>query len=141
MENKGLKARDPKSVPTATPIVDQWRCTLRRPAEGWRRADFDDAGWKEGFGGFGILSTPGSRVGTTWATNSISLQKSFELKAIPAKPALLIHHDEDAEVYIDGKPVASLKKFTTKYIVVPLAKDPAYARPGPDEAQKFFGNS
>jgi iduronate 2-sulfatase len=141
VENKGLKARDPKSVPTATPIVDQWRCTLRRPAEGWRRADFDDAGWKVGFGGFGILSTPGSRVGTTWATNSIWLRKSFELKAIPAKPALLIHHDEDAEVYIDGKPVASLKKFTTKYIVVPLAKDPAYASPGPDEAQKFFGNS
>jgi hypothetical protein len=111
------------SVSVGQDVVDQWRYTLRRPAEGWRKAEFDDAGWKDGFGGFGTRSTPGSRVGTTWATNSIWMRKSFELKSVPAKPALLVHHDEDCEVYINGKPVAVLKKFTTKYIVVPLAKD------------------
>lgn len=104
-------------------IVDQWKYTLRRPADGWRKAEFDDAGWKEGFGGFGTRDTPGSRVGTTWATNSIWLRKSFELKTIPAKPALLIHHDEDTEVYLNGKLAATLKKFTTEYIIVPLGKE------------------
>ncbi|WP_182866603.1 glycoside hydrolase family 2 protein [Rhodopirellula sp. JC639] len=101
-------------------VVDQWRYTLGRPAEDWHQADFDDAGWQEGFGGFGTRDTPGSRVGTTWATNNIWLRKSFDLPSVPDKPALLIHHDEDAQVYINGVQVADLKQFTTKYIVVPL---------------------
>lgn len=101
-------------------IVDEWRYTLRRPAEGWRQAKFDDAAWKEGSGGFGTRGTPGARIGTTWATNSIWLRKSFELESVPANPALLIHHDEDAEVYINGMQVAKVTGYQSKYIVVPL---------------------
>ena len=111
------------SVSIGQDIVDQWRYTLRRPADGWQEASFDDGDWTEGFGGFGTLSTPGARVGTTWATNSIWLRKTFELTSVPQKPALLIHHDEDAEVYINARPVATLKAYTTRYIVVPLTKD------------------
>ncbi|MFG0265591.1 MAG: glycoside hydrolase family 2, partial [Rhodopirellula sp. JB055] len=103
-------------------IVDQWKYTLRRPAQGWRQADFDEAGWKEGSGGFGTVETPNARVGTTWTTDRIWLRKSFELKAIPANPALLIHHDENVEVFINGKSIARLEGYTTKYIVVPIAE-------------------
>ena len=38
----------------------------------------------------------------TGRTNNIWLRKSFQLDSVPDKPALLIHHDEDAEVYING---------------------------------------
>ncbi|MFN3193794.1 MAG: family 43 glycosylhydrolase [Aureliella sp.] len=108
------------SVGNGQEIIDEWRYTLRRPAEGWRQANFDDVNWTEGFGGFGTRGTPGARIGTTWATNSIWLRKSFELTSVPAKPALLIHHDEDAEVYINGKQVAKVTGFVGKYIVVPI---------------------
>ncbi|MEM7810008.1 MAG: sugar-binding domain-containing protein [Planctomycetota bacterium] len=101
-------------------IVDVWRYTLRRPADGWRQANFDDADWRKGFGGFGARGTPGGRIGTTWTTNSIWLRKSFALESIPAKPALLMQHDEDAEVYINGKQVAKVIGFVRNYIVVPL---------------------
>ena len=104
-------------------IADQWRHTLRKPADGWQQADFDDAAWKEGSGGFGTRDTPGARVGTTWATNNIWLRKTFTLKSLPAKPALLIHHDEDAQVYINGTQVAALKGYTVKYEVVPMEDD------------------
>ncbi len=87
-------------------ISDEWRYTLRRPAEGWRQPKFDDADWTTGFGGFGTRETPGARVGTTWATNGIWLRKSFELNSVPEKPALLVHHDEDAVITINGMPVA-----------------------------------
>ena len=100
------------------PIVDHWRYTVRRPGEGWQQPDFDDSGWKEGSGGFGTWDTPGARVGTTWATRGIWLRKSFTLDAVPQKPALLIHHDEDAEVYINGMQVATFKRWTTEYIIV-----------------------
>ena len=108
------------SASFAQEVVDQWRYTLRRPAALWREMDFDDSDWKEGYGGFGTRSTPAARVGTTWSTNSIWLRKSFELPSIPKKPALLIHHDEDAEVYINGEPVAAIKGFTTKYVILPI---------------------
>lgn len=101
-------------------IVDDWRYTLRRPADNWRKADFDDAGWTKGSGGFGTHSTPGARVGTVWASNDIWLRKTFTLDAVPDKAALLIHHDEDAEVYVDGQAVAVLKGFTQEYKVVPI---------------------
>ena len=104
----------------AQEIVDQWRYTLRRPAEAWTTANFDDSEWTVGSGGFGTHDTPGARVGTTWSTGSIWLRKSLELSAIPEKPALLIHHDEDAEVYLNHTKVAELKGFTTDYKVVPV---------------------
>lgn len=110
-------------VSSAQDIVDQWRYTLRKPADGWQQPEFDDGVWTEGFGGFGQRSTPGARVGTYWTTNSIWLRKEFELNVVPARPALLIHHDEDAEVYINGKPVARFKKFTSEYVVAPLPEN------------------
>lgn len=105
------------------PIVDTWKYTYRRPAEGWRKVTFDEAGWKEGAGGFGMPETPGSRVGTYWQTNNLWLRKRFEVESIPEKPALLIHHDEDAEVYINGRRAAAFKGYITEYKVVPLSAE------------------
>jgi Glycosyl hydrolases family 2, sugar binding domain/Glycosyl hydrolases family 2/Glycosyl hydrolases family 2, TIM barrel domain len=111
------------STITAQEIVDTWRYSLNKPAAGWRETQFDDSGWTEGNGGFGMIDTPGARVGTTWATNSIWLRKSFKLDSIPANPVLWMHYDEDAEVFINGTPVATVKGYTTKYQVVAIAPD------------------
>ncbi len=97
-----------------------WRYTARKPADGWQKTDFDDNAWKEGLGGFGDRSTPGARVSTDWTTNNIWLRRSVELAAIPKKPALYIHHDEDAEIFINGQRVASFPGYVTEYQVVPL---------------------
>ena len=101
-------------------IVDSWRYTLRLPSAGWQNVTFDATDWTEGQGGFGTSDTPGSRIGTTWSTNNIWLRKSFELEAIPENPALWMHHDEDAEVFITGQPVAKVNGFTSKYEMLPL---------------------
>ena len=101
-------------------ISDSWKFTLQTPAEGWQRPGFNDSNWSDGFGGFGVRSTPGARVGTTWATDNIWMRKSFELDSIPSKPALLIHHDESAEIFINGQLVITLRGFTQGYEVVPI---------------------
>jgi len=108
---------------SAQEIVDTWRYTLRKPADGWRAAEFDDSSWKQAHGGFGTHGTPGARVATVWATNSIWLRKSFTLESVPENPALLIHHDEDAEVYLNGMSVAVVKGFTSKYRVISIGKE------------------
>ena len=105
------------SVSMAQEIVDEWRYTLRRPAAGWRSSEFNDSDWTIGSGGFGTRDTPGSRVGTVCATNNIWLRKSIKLSEVPARPVLLMHHDEDVEVYVNGIVVAQLKGFTNEYTV------------------------
>ncbi|MEZ6122360.1 MAG: glycoside hydrolase family 2 TIM barrel-domain containing protein [Planctomycetaceae bacterium] len=117
----------------AQEIVDSWRYTLRPPGEGWRAPKFDDSKWTVGNGGFGTYDTPGSRVGTIWSTNSIWLRKTVSLTEIPEKPALLMHHDEDAEVFLNGMLVTKKNGYTTEYIVVPLEeKDREVLKSGPN---------
>ena len=108
-------------VPTGEqdPIV--WRYTTDKPKEGWERTDFDDSGWKEGPAGFGEPTTPGSVVRTQWKTPDIWLRRKFTLDESALEGLhLYIHHDEDSEVYIDGKLAATVKGYTTEYGPVPL---------------------
>lgn len=111
-------------------IVDQWRYTFRKPADGWQQPEFDDGGWREGFGGFGTPDTPGARVGTDWQTNNIWLRKIVPLQSLPTKPALLLHHDEDARIFLNGQLVAELSGWTTDYKLVPLEDHKSALRPG-----------
>ncbi|MCA8996685.1 MAG: hypothetical protein KDA80_06865 [Planctomycetaceae bacterium] len=102
------------------PIVDTWKFNRRQPPKRWMQPDFDDSRWVEGPGGFGTPDTPGSRVGTYWDSNDIWLRKTIEVTEVPQKPALLIHHDEDAEVYLNGTQIAKLSGYITEYRVVPI---------------------
>ena len=110
-------AQQPAAAP---PVVDSWRYTVQKPADGWEQPAFDDGEWLQGRGGFGTLETPGARVGTVWTTANIWLRKSFTLADVPRRPALLVHHDEDAEVFINGRKVAAFERWATDYAVVPL---------------------
>ncbi|MBN1845265.1 MAG: hypothetical protein JW810_06245 [Sedimentisphaerales bacterium] len=99
-----------------------WRYTTETPPESWYQADFDDSGWQQGQGGFGTTSTPGAVVRTEWNSNDIWIRRTFNLGPIQKDDdiQLSIHHDEDAEVYINGQRVAELGDYTTDYINVPL---------------------
>lgn len=98
----------------------QWQFVFRKPADGWEKPDFQPNAWRKGFGGFGERSTPGSRVGTDWQTNNIWMRREIDLQAVPAKPAIFIHHDEDAEVYVNGQQVLKVTGYITEYKVMPL---------------------
>jgi tetratricopeptide (TPR) repeat protein len=111
-------------VPTSRETAQTWRYSETKPADGWEKPGFDDASWKEGSGGFGEPTTPGSKVHTTWKTPDLWLRRTFELPtAAPGKAdglTLSIHHDEDAEVYLNGTLIGSVKGYVTDYILVPL---------------------
>lgn len=121
-------------VPTSEAERQIWRYTTQSPAEGWAAPDFDDSAWSEGPGGFGTKETPGAIVGTVWNTSDIWLRRSFQLDSVPKEGtlALTIHHDEDAEVYLNGQLILSTKGYLTSYMVMPLTGDAAREalRPG-----------
>ena len=114
-------APPPSAAADGPPLVDDWRYTLEQPADGWERPDFDDSGWEEGPGGFGTRGTPGARIATEWGTDDVWLRKVYSLDALPDRPALLIYHDEDAEVFLNGTRVAGFDGYITDYETVPLS--------------------
>jgi hypothetical protein len=120
----------PKVINVVKPAATTWRYTTEPPGDGWFRPDFNDAAWKQGRGGFGTRATPGAVVGTVWNTPDIWLRAEI---AIPEGKyndlQLHLHHDEDAEVYINGNPAAKVSGFTTEYELVPVGRR-ASLKPG-----------
>jgi hypothetical protein len=103
-------------VPTSQEQPQSWQYTTSQPSEGWEQADFDDSDWQTGQGGFGTEGTPGTIVRTEWKTSDIWVRRTFELADTKlSRPQLSIHHDEDAEIYINGQLIASLEGFTSSY--------------------------
>ncbi len=109
-------------VPTSETLPQRWRFTTDSPAEAWTKPDFDDSAWKQGEGGFGEKSTPGSVVRSDWKSADIWLRRTFELdRADFTNPHLRVHHDEDAEIYINGKLAAKLAGYVTDYAEVEIS--------------------
>ena len=110
-------------VPTSQEQPQSWQYTTSEPSDGWQQADFDDSDWQMGQGGFGTEGTPGTIVRTEWKTSDIWVRRTFELADTKLhRSQLSIHHDEDAEVYINGQLVAKLEGYTSSYARATLDK-------------------
>ena len=109
-------------APASRGKAQTWRYTTSKPPDGWQKPDFDDSKWKTGPGGFGRKDTPGAVARTQWTTNDIYLRRTFTLaKGVKGDLQLLIRHDEDAQVYLDGKRVAAVGGYTSVYGTEPMA--------------------
>ena len=114
------KANRPIAVPTSRRNPINWRYTHEQPKEGWHQADFDDASWKQGPGGFGEYSMPGSVIGTLWDVEQkqIWLRRPFTLKERPSDPRLVVHHSDAAKIYVNGVLAAELSDRQSRYETV-----------------------
>ncbi len=99
----------------------KWRYTTEKPPGTWKQLDFDDSSWKTGTGGFGTKGTPGALVGTKWDGKEIWLRRVFDLETVPSDPRISIHHDEDAEVFVNAVEAAKLRGYSTSYVPVPMS--------------------
>jgi putative heme-binding domain-containing protein len=119
-------------VPTSRREAVVWKRTETRPPAEWVRDDFDDTSWPEAPGGFGTRGTPGAVVRSEWRSSDIWLRRTVTLAEADQKTlALLVHHDEDAEIYLNGVLAAQLRGFVSDYDEVALSdKARAEMRPG-----------
>jgi hypothetical protein len=120
----------PPIVDTVTPVVPtaniqgaQWLYTTTEPGARWSAPLFKPGtAWKQGWSGFGTPTTPGASVRTMWNTPDIWLRRDVtippgtDLKRI----YLVLHHDDDAEVYINGVLAAKEEGNFKKYEPVPI---------------------
>ena len=112
-------------VPTSQKVAQEWAYSLTKPADDqWLSVPEKQDKFAVGKGGFGTKGTPGAVIGTEWKTDDIWLRRTFELKDVPEGEVLLrIHHDEDAEVYINGVPAAKVPGYVSDYYEVDLSAD------------------
>jgi hypothetical protein len=119
-------------VPTAREHAASWRFTTQSPAKDWFSLAFDATGWREGPGGFGTTQTPGATVRTEWNTADIWLRREIDLPPGPTSDLMLVvHHDEDVEIYLNGVRAARAKGYLSDYETFEIA-GPALAtlKPG-----------
>jgi hypothetical protein len=103
-------------VPTALTSRVTWRQTQEKPGAGWFKPGFDAGSWTEATGGFGTRGTPGAIVRTEWKSDDIWLRREFNLPEGNAEDLrLLMHHDDDAEVFLNGVLAAMPRGFTSDY--------------------------
>ena len=108
-------------LPTSAQTGIEWKYTTDKPTGNWFQPGFSDNNWKSGQAGFGSREIRISR--TPWKTSDIWIRRTFELKEVSnQKLAISIQHDEDAEVYLNGKLCATVTGFTGKYEPVLLEK-------------------
>ena len=119
-------------VPTGRQQAITWKHTETRPKPEWAREDFDDSSWTDAPGGFGTRGTPGSVVRTEWRSRDIWLRRTFTLPEVDPKAlALLVHHDEDAEIYVNGVLAVRLPGFVADYDEVTISPEAlSVLRPG-----------
>lgn len=68
-----------------------------------------------------MSGTPGGVVRTPWRTADIWMRREFSLdNADSSSFNLIAHHDEDAEIYINGVLAARLGGFVREYDEVPI---------------------
>ncbi len=109
-------------VPTSDRMAQNWLYAHTPQAARWALPEFDDRTWTQGAGGFGTSGTPGSVIGTVWNTQEIYLRRRFTVSDVDREGIWLrIHHDEDADVYINGVLAAKLTGYSTDYQLVPIA--------------------
>ena len=96
------------------PLSTPYRYVTQTPAGEWSAALFDDRAWQTGLAPFG---KEGKRIGRTpWATPDIYLRKTFEYDGAELKAgAVVITHDEDTEVYVNGQKILDVKEFIGNY--------------------------
>lgn len=109
-------------VPTALSTdLNIWRyLPVANGARGWNsEMDFDDSAWMTGASGFGAGSPPGSRIRTTWDTPDIIMRRKIYIPALSETELetlqLVVHHDDDLSVYINGVLAASVNGYTASY--------------------------
>ncbi|MCE9612408.1 MAG: hypothetical protein K8R23_19590 [Chthoniobacter sp.] len=91
-----------------------YRYFTEKPADDWMKPGFDDKDWKTGLAPFGHGN--GSR--TEWKTPEIYFRQTFQYEGGDLKNgALVIRHNDRAEIYVNGEQIAAVKGSKGYYLV------------------------
>jgi putative heme-binding domain-containing protein len=118
VDPRPLETRVVAETSERTPV--SWRVRAERPAAEWSGESFDDSAWRVAPGGFGSEGTPGGVIRSDWRGADLWLRREFQvapdLAAAAGDLLLRLHHDEDVEVFLNGREVLHRQGWTREYI-------------------------
>ncbi|MGZ3871808.1 MAG: glutaminase domain-containing protein, partial [Mucilaginibacter sp.] len=99
--------KEPVSYKTILPAADEapYTCTYNEilPGDGWTDLKYDDSAWKTGSAPF---SDDKEKAKTLWRSKDIWVRRVFTYhKTDINKLYLKLHHDDDAEVFLNGEKI------------------------------------
>jgi hypothetical protein len=105
-----------------------WRYVTTPPGNDWMRQAFDDSGWPNGQAPFGGGKPEGVPIRTAWTTPLIWMRQSFTWAGGRNEGLyVVLTHDEDVTVYLNGVEAASVPGYSTGYVMVPVNEQGARA--------------
>jgi len=110
-------------VPTSESAPAQWRYTIESPPADWADPKFDDAKWLQAPAPFGTLEPEhGRRPGTPWKAADIWLRRTVVMPQTEQGGDLYcrVYHDEDVEIYLNGRLAGKAAGYTVGYVLVPV---------------------
>ncbi|MEM7374053.1 MAG: PVC-type heme-binding CxxCH protein [Bacteroidota bacterium] len=106
-------------IPSAAEGVSEWKYTEKKPSDNWNRPDFDDSSWESGVSVFGSIDR-GAEIKTPWTSSDIWLRRTITLDEEIVDPVLKVLHDDNYEVYVNGKLLFSENGSTASYKLIRL---------------------
>ncbi len=93
----------------------EWSYTTETPADNWFETAFDASSWSKGKAGFGNRSS----WRTAWSSTDIWIRRTFTIENVKPEEVsdlrLWMFHDDDTEVYINGKLATKLTGWIDNY--------------------------
>jgi hypothetical protein len=101
-------------VPTGQKKAYEVKYTLTNPGNDWMKPAFNASAWKSGQGGF--APELGQAMHTQWNAQDLWVRREVELQDLNFdKLLLLLKHDDNVEVYINGIPAYNCNCWTDEY--------------------------
>lgn len=89
------------------------------PAGNWTSHEFDDSGWKTGAAPFGD-----GDARTSWKSKDLYIRRAFQLDHTGNNELFLkLNHDDNVEVFLNGKEIYRREGWTNKFVYLPLDKE------------------
>jgi hypothetical protein len=109
-----------------------WRYRTTRPDDTWTGLDYEDGAWKRGRAGFGRGVEDLATIRTRWNSADIWIRTIVEVGPEGIGQAIVRYfHNDDMEVWVNGKPLFTRDGFVREYEDAHLAPDQiALFRPG-----------
>ncbi len=101
---------------------------MKEPAKGWEKADFNASSWKRGQAAFG--SPDMKAVNTEWPSKEIWVRREFTLSEADLSQDLILEysHDDDFELYVNGKEVVNTGHHARHEVMVKLDRSLLHAK-------------
>jgi len=110
-------------LPTSQTTGQTWKYRFNQPSSAWTGTNYNDAtaNWTNALGGFGAGNPPNTAglIRTPWNTADIWLRRTFNPGALTSQQIsnlfLMVYHDEDVEIYINGVLAGSATGYRSSY--------------------------